>query len=1122
MRNDLLLVLLLIASTTPVALAQNRAVTGTVTAAEDNAILPGVSVTVKGTSDGTTTGANGRYQLTIPRNATLVFSSIGFVTQETPVGAGSVVDVRLAVDVRVLGEVVVNALGLEQDNDKLGTAVATVKGNALVQSGESSVINGIAAKTPGVLIQRSSGDPGASANIQIRGQSTITGNLQPLIIVDGIPISNASIGDAGVVAGTGDVSNQTDGVVQQSRLNDINPNDIASMEVLKGASAAALWGTRAANGVIVITTRRGFDKKGRRGDKPSVALRLTYGVDQINKVPPLQTAYGQGLNGRWSVNPRSWGDKIADRTGGTDAYITDPATPGYTGYVTLPDGSLRYAIAPGTVANPHGGKRSREVFDHGKEVFSRGFTRDNSLTVSGGDEKSSYFVSLGNTYTKGIAVAGSDYDRTTIRINTDRKLAPNFRSAATFAYSRVNANRVQQGSNPSGLFLGGLRSAPDFSNQPYVGDYTGPDGIVTSNQQVSYRNPLGDPALGGPGFDNPFWTLNRVRNNSKVNRFIASLEFTYDVTPWLNLLNRTGLDTYTDRRKAYFPVGTANAPNGALTEETIAETQLNNDFIVRATKQFSRFGGTLLAGFNLNERRADQVGATVTGILNPLSPNQLPNSPSTARTPFNIASTIRTGALYAQADVEALDMFFLTLTGRAETASTFGPAQNTFFYPSSSLAWQFTKLPLFRGNNRLTFGKLRVAYGTVGVQPTPYQTRTYLVPASSSALIDTWGTTLDAANYGGGYFRSTIKGNPALRPERKTELETGVDLRGWGDRLRFSGTYYTNQTVDVILQVPTAATTGFLVQNDNAAKLRNQGIELQLDALVIKTPNFTWTLSPNWSRNVNKVLSLQGATNIFLNGFAGNSVNANAVEGYPMGSLFGSRTERDDTGKPVLDPAHPGFIQLATSSGVIGNPNPQWRGGLGNQFTFFKNLSVYVLIDHVHTFDIWNGTRGALYSYGTHRDVGYETIVPADQATTIRNWNGQTVAQFGTKQADGSYAFRGGLGDFGGGTVALDESWYRNIGGGFNGPLDQFIEHISTTRIREVTLSYSWASAGLRRATGLQSVDLLLTGRNLFLFTGYTGVDPETNLTGVSNGRGLDYFNNPSTKSLMVTLKINY
>lgn len=1118
MQRTILLVLLLTGGALSGVMAQNRMVTGIVTSDEDRSPLPGVTITVNGSSAGTTTSAEGRYQISVPANATLTFSAIGFVTQAISLANRSVVDVRLVADVRVLGEVVVNALGFEQDNDKVGSAVSTVKGGALVRSGESSVINGIAAKTPGVLIQRSSGDPGASANIQIRGQSTITGNLQPLIIIDGIPVSNASIGDAGVVAGTGDISNQTDGVVQQSRLSDINPNDIASMDVLKGASAAALWGTRAANGVIVITT-----KKGRRGDKPTISLRSAYGIDQVNKVPPLQTAYGQGLNGRWSVNPRSWGDKIADRTGGPDAYLTDPTAPGYNGYVTLPDGSKRYAIAPGTATNPHGGKQSREVFDHGREVFSNGFTRDNSLTISGGDEQSNYFVSMGNTFTKGIAVAGSDYDRTTARINADRQLARNFRSAATFSYARTRSNRVQQGSNPSGIFLGGLRSAPDFDNRFDVGDYTGPDGIVSPGQQVAYRNPLGDPKLGGPGFDNPFWTIHNVKNNSTVNRFIASLEFTYQPTPWLSLINRSGLDTYTDRRRAYFPIGAGAAPSGSLTEEAIAETQVNNDFIAQATKPVTdQFGGTLLVGFNLNERRADQVGASVTGILNPFSPYQLPNSPSTARSPFNVGSVIRTGAVYAQADLAAMDMFFLTLTGRAETASTFGSAQNTFFYPSTALAWQFTKLARFRDNNRLNFGKLRVAYGTVGVQPAPYQTRTYLVPAGTGALVDTWGTTLDAANYGGGYFRSTIRGNPALRPERKTELEAGIDLRLLDERLRFSGTYYANQTDDVILQVPIAATTGFLSQNANAAKLRNRGVELQLDAAIIRTASFTWILSPNWSRNVNKVLSLQGATNVFLNGFAGNSANASAVAGYPMGILFGGRTERDDAGKPVLDPAHPGFSQLATAAGVIGNPNPQWRGGLGSQFTVFRKLSLYVLVDHVHAFDIWNGTRGALYSYGTHADVGRETVVPADQATTIKNWNGQSVAQFGTKQADGSYAFRGSLGDFGGGTVALDESWYRNVGGGFTGPLDQFVEHVSYTRIREATLTYNLNSPGFRRATGLQSVQVSLTGRNLFLFTKYTGVDPETNLTGVSNGRGIDYFNNPGTQSLIATLTLTY
>lgn len=1102
------------------AWAQDRTVTGKVTSQEDGTALPGVNVTVKGTSMGTSTGTDGSYSILVGNTATLVFSFIGFTIQEIEVGARTVMDVPMKNDVRVLGEVVITALGLEAEGDKQGTAISSVKGGALVQSGETSLINGIAAKTPGVLIQRSSGDPGASSNIQIRGQSTITGNLQPLIVVDGIPISNSSIGDGGIVAGTGDISNQTNGVVQQSRLNDINPNDIASMEVLKGASAAALWGTRAANGVIVITT-----KKGKRGDKPSISFRSSYGVDQINRVPELQTAYGQGLNGRWSVNARSWGDKIADRSGGPDAFITDPDAPGYNGFITFPDGSKRYALAAGTAANPHGGKNSKEVFDHAKEVFHNGYTRDNSLTISGGDEKSNYYVSIGNTYTKGIALANSDYDRTTFRVNADRKLARNFKSAATFSFSRTNSNRVQQGSNISGIFLGGLRSAPDFNNALYTGDYTGPDGVVTLNQQSSYRNPLGDPThgttQGGSGFDSPFWTIQNVKNNSKVNRVIGSLEFTYDPTSWLSIINRTGLDTYTDRRMAYFPIGAAAIPTGSLTEEVISETQLNNDLIARATKEFSsKFGGSLLVGFNLNERKADQVGANVTNIINPFSPAQLPNSPSTARSPYNLATTIRTGALYAQVDLQALDMFFLNVTGRAETASTFGTAQNTFYYPSSALAWQFTKLPMFQDDNPLNFGKVRVAYGTVGVQPAPYQTRTYLIPASSGNLSDGWGTSLDAANYGGGYLRSTVQGNNTLKPERKTEIETGLDLRFFNNRLKFSGTYYANQTVDAILQVPVAATNGFLSKSANAAKLQNHGVELQLDADIVTAPNFAWTISPNWSRNVSKVVKLQGSTNIALNGFSGNSINPSAVEGQPMGALYGSRTLKDDTGKPVLDDN--GFIQLDPTSGVVGNPNPQWRAGIGNTFTFFKKLSLFVLVDHVHAMDIQNGTRGTLYSYGTHRDVGNEVIVSADQAAAIKNANGQAVDQFGTKNADGSYSFRGALHDYGAGAVALDESWYRNTGGGFNGPGDQFVEHISYTRIREATLTYSLSSAGFRDHTKLQSIDFSFTGRNLFLFTNYKGVDPETNLTGVSNGRGLDYFNNPSTKSFIFTLKINY
>ena len=1017
----------------------------------------------------------------------------------------------------------VTALGLETSRDRLGTAQSTVQGQALVRSGETSPITALSGKAPGVLITRSSGDPGASANIQIRGASTITGNLQPLIVVDGIPISNSSIGDntpgttSNIVSGGGGAAaNQIGGVVQQSRLNDINPDDIASMEVLRGAAAAALWGTRAANGVLVITT-----KKGRNADKLNFSYRTTYGIDEINRVPELQQRFGQGINGRFAQgNARSWGDRIADRPGGPDAVITTPGDPGYLGFITFPDGTRRYAIPAGTAANPHGGKNSRDTYDHSDEVFKRGYTWDNIATLSGGDQRSNFYLSLGNTHTRGIALNNSDNDRTTFRINVDRQLSPKFKAGVNSTYARTFSNRVQQGSNTSGIFLGGLRTPPDFNNAYYRGDYTDPDGNIFPRRQSSFRNPLGSTT--NPVFDNPFWTIENVRDQTLVQRFIGSLELTYDPTNWLNIINRTGVDTYTDRRSAVFPIGSGQAPTGQISQSTIQETQVNNDLIARATYDFSEsVGTTLLLGTNINVRRGDQVGANATNFINPFSPPQLDNTLADSRQPFNLLLEQRTAAAYAQLDFSLFDHLFLSGTGRVETASTFGPETNsTFFFPAATLAWQFTKLAPLADNRILSFGKARLAYGSVGVQPIPYLTRTYYTPADANVVTDGWDTSLDAANYGGGFVRSNVQGNPEIKPERKTELEGGVDLRFFQDRISLGITAYANRTTDAILTVPVAGSTGFVSTSANAAEIENRGLELSLNADIIKQPNgFGWNIAPNFSRNRNEVTDLSGAESIFLNGFTGTS--SRAVRGYQLGALWGSRWARNaEDGGYVFDAN--GFPTQATTEGVIGDPNPKWRGGLGNTFSY-KGLSLNVFIDHVNTVDVWNGTKGALYSYGTSRDTETETTVSADDAATLRLWNSQTVAERYQPNADGTYTFRGSITDFGAGRVVLDEQWYRNgLGNGFTGPAEQFVERVSYTRLREVTLSYTLNAAWFKERTRLQSVDVSLTGRNLALWTDYTGVDPETNLTGVSNGRGLEYFNNPSTRSYIFSIRFNY
>lgn len=1051
--------------------------------------------------------------------STLVFSFVGYASQEQPI-TGSAINVTLAADTKQLNEVVVTALGLEANRDQLGTAQATLKGPALVRSGETSVITALSGKTPGVNITRTSGDPGASANIQIRGASTLTGNLQPLIVVDGVPISNSSIGNDGILSSNGGASsNQIDGVVQSSRLNDINPDDIASMEVLKGAAASVVWGTRGANGVIVITTKKGQSANG----KINLSYRSSISIDQINRRVPLQRSFGQGSLGLYnSTAVRSWGDQISTRAGGQDNFIQSGSN--YQGYITFPDGTRRYNIAAGTVANPHGGKNSQETFDHSQDMFNNGYSWDNIAALSGGDQRSNFYLSLGNTHSKGIALRHSDNDRTTIRLNVDRQLTDKLRVAVATTYARTLSNRVQQGSNLSGIFLGGLRTPTDFNNGYYQGDYTDASGNIFLGRQSSYRNPLGRTTQ--PGFDNPLWTIDNVRNQSRINRLIGSVEFTYDLTPWLNIINRSGVDTYTETRSEYFPIGAGANPTGSLTEENIIETQVNNDLIVRASTSLTsniRLSG--LVGYNLNVRRSSQIGASANQFINPYSPPQLDNTPAGNRKPYNVLLENRTAGLYGQVDLSLYDQVFLSGTVRGEQASTFGPqASNTFVYPAATAAWQFTKLGVLADNKTLSFGKLRFAYGQVGVQPTPYQTKTYYVPAT---LADGWGTSLDAANYNGGFVQSSLQGNPLLRPERKTEYEGGLDLRFLNNRIGFSATVYTNRTRDVILQVPVANTTGFLNQSANAATISNKGLELSLDGDLIKTTDFTFNLAPNFSLNRNKVEELAGAVSVPLTGFTGSE--SRAVKGYQMGELWGNRWARNEDGSYKVDAN--GFATLG-DQGVIGDPNPQWRGGLNLNFRY-KGLTLNVLFDHVHSFDVWNGTKGALYSYGTHRDTEQMTTVTATQAAALKvfqiNAGGTayqqatTVATRYTPNADGSYTFRGRIGNFGAGDVALDEGWYQaGLGNGFNGPAEQFVERVNITRLREASLNYSFAQPWVHSITRLSSIDLSVTGRNLYLWTNYSGIDPETNLTGVTNGRGLDYFNNPSTRSIIFSVKFTY
>ncbi|MDY6993848.1 MAG: TonB-dependent receptor, partial [Pseudomonadota bacterium] len=428
--------------------------------------------------------------------------------------------------------------------------------------------------------------------------------------------------------------------------------------------------------------------------------------------------------------------------------------------------------------------------------------------------------------------------------------------------------------------------------------------------------------------------------------------------------------------------------------------------------------------------------------------------------------------------------------------------ENTYFYPSASVAWRFTALDAFDDNSLISFGKLRFSFGQAGVQPGVYSTQTLYRTAVFS---DSWGSPIDANAYGSGTTRSAERGNPNLKPEITTEYEVGLDLRFLNDRIRLSATQYFTKTRDAILNLDIAPTTGFSRQITNGAKIENYGTELELGATWLQSRNFTWESNFNWSTNKSEVTDLLGVDNVDFGGFG---VTNRAIEGEPFGVLFGPVFERDQNDNYVLNSN--GFPVTSASSEIVGDPNPDWRAGISNTFSY-KNFSLNVLLDINQGGDVWNGTRGVMLMFGTHGSQDWETTAPQD----LVNYSGDIIPEGTT--------FRGYVEDFGAGPVAIDETWYRiGPGSGFTGPDGQFVEDGGFVRLREVSLRYSLNSNNFRTFTGLRSLELSVSANNLFLWTDYSGIDPETNLYGPTNLEGIDYFNNPGIRSWSFSLLINY
>jgi TonB-linked SusC/RagA family outer membrane protein len=1046
---------------------------GKVIGQEDRVSLPGVNISVKGTTTGTTTDADGNYTINVPsQESALIFSFLGYIPQEIPVGNQTTINVTLAVDSKVLNEVVVTALGFKEEKDRLGSTLSTVKAEDIKRSGETGVINGLAGKAAGVLISRSTGDPGAGSYIQIRGQNTITGSNQPLIIIDGIPISNSTSGDS------------RSGVAQQSRLNDINPEDIATMQVLKGASAAGLWGSRAANGVIVITTKRGATD-----NKLNVNFSSTVSFDKVNVLHPLQEAYGQGSGGVYNATTQySWGDKIANRTGGEDVLNMNGA---------------RFESYQGKTFYPIITKNSKEIYNDARRdaIFRTGTYYDNNISLSGGNDKGNFYLSLGNLDQKGIFAGQSDYKRNSVRFNSTRQFNNIVRASTNANFIRTTSNRIQKGDNTSGLYIGMLRSAPDFDSRYWKGSYfASPTAAAIRNRQRSYRNYLG--ASANPSYNDPLWTINELTNLSEVDRLIMNSELVITPKDWFSITARGGLDTYNDRRVTTNPVSSVvNSGAGQYEQQIIKETELNLDVIGRASKDFGEnLTSTLIVGFNINDRKYNSLGGLMNNFILEEAPANFANSTAANNYPYNTESHRRTARLYSTLNLGLFNQLYVNGSLASESGSTFGnSSKSTFYYPSTDVAWQFSQLPIFRGSP-LSFGKLRASYGIVGIQPEPYRNTTPYITASFTS----WATTLTGSGYGGAYVESATQGDPNLFPERKTEWEIGADFRLFKNKLSIGYTYYQNHIQDLLLQVSSAGSTGYSQKYTNAGSMENKGMEVDFNLNVLQKEDFQWNVFANWSRNRNRVTDL-GGTDIIT--FTGGALSTVAHVGDALSAFYGGVYQRKANG--TMDLTETGFPKLGTTLGIVGDPNPDWRGGFGTNLSY-KKLSLNVLFETFQGGDFYEGTRGVLVNFGTYADVGNEVTLAQD----MYNYAG-TLFKAGT-------TLRGNVANYGGGPVLLDQSFYTSLGGHSGQLTEQFVRDGSWTRIREITLGYQLSTPGFRKKTKLESVNFSLTARNPVLWTKVVGIDPETNVSGVGNARGVDYFNNPSTKSLVFSLRINY
>ncbi len=1042
--------------------AQTRVISGTITSSDDKLPIPGVTVVVKSTTIGTTTNLDGKFVLTVPTKYTVIaVSYVGMKTQEITITENAILDVVMEPDIMSMDEVVVTAIGIPRETKALSYSVQNVSGTELQKAARTDVINSLQGKVSDVQIINSAGVAGGASYIQIRGVQSLTQNNQPLFVVDGIPISGSDVGGAYGV----------DGVATSNRSIDINPDDVESINVLKGGAATALYGLRAASGAIVITTKKGKAAGG--GRKVAINFNSYLQFDQVSQLPNRQNQYGQGSAGNWiSGNSQTWGPMID-----TCAYFVDPN-------FIWKDYDVDGQIVSNKSPNANGG--AVKTYDP-YEFFQTGITTNNSLSMTGGSDLSSFYFSFSDNQSKGV-IPNNTFRRNTFKISGESKLSDYFKVSGNANYIISAGDRIQQGSNTSGVMLGLLRTPPTFDNAAgyqFSEGYTLPDGSVPLNagRQRSYRHSKTNPVI----YDNPYWTANMNTYKDQVNRLLGSVQFDYYAATWLSFTYRAGVDWWSRKYKDNVAVGSATAPGGWSKNGAEQSKDFNSDLIMTIDKDFAKdFNAKVIVGHNMTQQYFQGLYADANGLVVPEYYN-LNNTPTVSASEGT--TKIRRAALYGDLTLSWKNMAYLSLTGRNDWTTTLPDGNNSFFYPSVGAGFIFTQLSGLKDNKILPFGKIRASYAIVAKDAPAYQTMTYY---GAPAVADGWTTGIIFPFNGyNGYTWGPGLGNSELKPEKTKTFEIGVDLKFIQNRVGISYTYFSNKGEDLLLNVPIAGSTGYTTMFMNAGSMTTKGHEITADLIPVKTKDWQWTINVNWSLINNEVLQLApGVDNLFLGGFEEPAIRA--VVGQPYRTIYGLDWKRDANGTVLIDAD--GYPIQGDSQVALGNIDPKWTMGAGSDLKW-KALTFYFLFDIKVGGLMWNGTRGALDYFGTSQ---------------------------GTANRDETFVFEGvnEQGEVNTIAVPLDQSWHQGGGSGFTGPTSPYIEKSNWVRLRTVTLSYSFTS--MLKKSFIKGLDVYFTGTNLWISTPYTGIDPETSLLGASNAQGIDYFNMPGTKSYTVGLNLSF